>query len=132
LTFHRGGKDGPIIATTTPSLEKESGTDIQFYEPNFSFPLLHTHRKLPSLTGKTSFSTNGKDYHWKGHNELIDDSSKDVVARFHPTWLEGSGQKIGTLELSQKDIQDIAVITAIVVQERTDEHKVSVRAGHFT
>jgi hypothetical protein len=45
--------------------------------------------------------------------------------------LEGSGHKIGTLEVSQKDIQDIVVITTIVVQERTDEHKVSVRAGRL-
>jgi len=121
-----------MIATATPCLEKEDGTDIQIYEPSFSFPLLHTHHKLPSLTSKTSFSTNGKDsYHWKGHNELIDDSTKTVVAKFRPTWLEGSGHKIGTLKLHQKDIQDIVVITAIVVQERTDEHKVSVRGRTF-
>lgn len=69
---------------------------------------------------------NGKNYHWKGHNELVEDDTETVIAKFHPKWLEGPDHKIGTLELNQKEIQDIIVVTAVVVQERSDEHKLSV------
>lgn len=114
------------MATGTPCFEKEGCTDIHFFEPDITFPIQHVHHKLPSLASTTSFSVNGKNYHWKGHNELVEDDTETVIAKFHPKWLEGPGHKIGTLELSQKEIQDIIVVTAVVVQERSDEHKLSV------
>ena len=128
MTFHRGGKDGPVIATGTPCLQTEGQTDIHFDELGLVIPLLHKHHKLPSLHSRSSFSANDKNYHWKGHGELIEDKANEVVATFHSTWFEGAHHKIGRLDIAQKEIQDIIVITAMVVQERSDEHKLSV---HF-
>jgi hypothetical protein len=44
---------------------------------------------------------------------------------FFPSWFEGSGNKIGRLEILDrgKGMIDVIVVSAMVVQERTDEHK---------
>ena len=51
-----------------------------------------------------------------------------MCATFTPSWLEDNGHRIGQLVIKGdgKDIMDIIVFTALVVQERTDEYKASV------
>lgn len=126
LTFHRAGKDGPIIATGDPCLEVEGQTDVHFLEPKSTIQLRHEHHKLPNLKSKTSFQVDNKSYYWRGHNDLLDEETHSLIATFHPSWLEGSCHKIGRLEIMAEVPQDVIVITALVVQERTDEHKLSV------
>lgn len=126
LTIHRGGKEGSIIATANPCLVTEGQTDIHFTELNLTIPLKHKHHQLPSIHSKSSFSADNKSYHWKDHNELIQDETKEKVATFHSTWFEGAHHKIGSLDISQREIQDIVVITALIVQERSDEHSLTV------
>lgn len=50
-----------------------------------------------------------------------------ILASFHATWFEGTGvgHKIGGLEVTRVGLEvlDVVVLTAVVVQERTDDHK---------
>jgi len=76
------------------------------------------------LKGKTEFTTQDQaKYHWNGHSELISDANNETIATFKESWLEGKYHRIGELDVSKREIQDIVVITALVVQERSDEHK---------
>jgi hypothetical protein len=132
LTFHKGDKSAEVFAegdtqqatpgttTITYILPQESGSD----SPTTTFDLDHFHHKLPSLHGKTTFTYNGKEYTWKGHSELVD-SENNILAMFFPSWFDGLGQKIGRLEILErgKGMLDVIVVSAMVVQERTDEHK---------
>ena len=128
LILHRGSKEGPIIATGVPCLEKEGYTDIHFTEPKFTISFQHEHHTLPFLHTKNRFEYNGKKYYWKDHHELVEDGSDLLLATFKPSWLEGHGHRIGQLVIKGdgQEMRDIAVITALIVQERADEHTVSV------
>lgn len=127
LTIHRGGKEGPVIATANPCLTQEGQTDIHLHEPQSTFTLQHEHHKLPFIHCKSKFVVNDKHYHWEGHSKLVADETHEVVTTFTATWLEGTGHKIGVLDIKAENIKDITVITALVVQERSDEHKRSVK-----
>jgi hypothetical protein len=127
LTIRRGNSDGPIMATAETSKAVEGSTEIYFHDSGTSIEIHHTHSRLPFVYCKTLFTYNGKAYHWKDHKELVDDATGEVVGRFHTMWLEGSGRRIGTLEvLKDVRMQDMVVITAIVVQERSDERNQAV------
>ena len=121
LTIRRGGPDGPILATGEPCKTSEGSTEIFFHDSSTDIKIHHQYHYLPFTHNKTSFTYKDKQYHWKDHTELIDDASGEVVGKFHATWLEGTGHKIGTLEVKDAAMQDVVVVTAIVVQERSDE-----------
>jgi hypothetical protein len=126
LTIHRGGPDGPIFATGETCKDVEGSTEIFLKESNTSILVHHEHHKLPFTHCKTRFTYNKNPYHWQDHTELVDDVSGEAVGKFHASWLEGTGHKIGTLEVPHAGMQDLAVITAIVVQERSDERTLAV------
>ena len=94
-------------------------------------PLQHKHHLLPLIHSKSNFSANDKSYHWKGYNELIDHETNEKVATFHSTWFQGDYHRIGQLDISQREIQDIIVVTALVVQERSEEHRRSVSYSFY-
>jgi len=78
------------------------------------------------LKGTTAFTTQDKaKYHWNGHSELVSDANNETIATFKESWLEGKCHRIGELDITKSEIQDIIVITALLVQERNDEHKLS-------
>jgi hypothetical protein len=114
------------MATAETSKAVEGSTEIYFHDSGTSIEIHHSHRKLPFFHCRTVFTSNGKTYHWKGHKELFDDATGEVVGKFHATWLEGTGHKIGTLEIKDTQMQDLVVLTAIVVQERSDERTLAV------
>lgn len=124
--IHRGGKDGPVIATANTCLTQEGQTDIHLHESQSTFGLQHEHHKLPFTHCKSKFVADDTHYHWEGHSKIVSDETKEVVASFNATWLEGTGHKIGVLNIKAGSLKDIIVITALVVQERSDEHKRSV------
>jgi hypothetical protein len=127
LTIRRGNADGPILATAEISKAIEGSTEIYFHDSGTSIEIRHSHAKFPFAHSQTLFTYNGKAYHWKDHKELVDDATGEVVGKFHATWLEGSGRKIGTLEVKDVPMQDLVVLTAIVVQERSDERTLAVQ-----
>lgn len=177
MKFHKGGKDGPTIATAETCQGHEGDTEVHLiphhhptnghnhdhiehtnlnnnpfstYVPKTPSPLTapsitpaapslskttiitlsHVCHHFPkSLHAKTSFAYNNKKYHWLGHTELIEESKGEVLARFEPTWFEGKGHKIGRLEVMEigMPILGLVVVSALVVQERTDDHKKAVQ-----
>jgi hypothetical protein len=127
VTIHRGGKDGSVLAIARHSLQNASQTIIDFVESDLSISILEDQQESRFRFNKKSrFSFGDQNYYWKGHKTLWNDQANDAIAIFHPTWLEGQNNKIGRLDILPTEIQDIIVITAVVIQERYDEHKLSV------
>ena len=131
LTIRRGTAEGPIMATAETSKAVEGSTEIYFHDSGTTLEIHHSHKTLPFTHCKTLFTYNGRAYHWKDHKELVDDATGEVVGKFHATWLEGSGHRIGTLEVKDVQMQDLAVLTAIVVQERSDERNLAVNMSLY-
>jgi hypothetical protein len=118
LILHRGGKDGPVIATADPCDQGKYKTDIHFVEPKMTIPLEHKH-------DTKTYCSIEKLLHRKGHKEIENDEADGVVATYHPSPFEGKREvlKVGTLDITLKGIQDLVVVTALVVQEREEESK---------
>ena len=124
LIFHRGGKDGPIMATADPCPQQKYQTDIHFVDPKLTIPLKHKHHY--------HFTCKDRNFHWKGPSELVEDDTSGVVANFEPSWFEGNRHRIGVLDVGKvPDLQDIVVVTAMVVQERDEEFKSKVLPVYF-
>ena len=80
----------------------------------------------------TRFTVNGKIYYWNGHTELVSVETGDIIAQFFPSWLviDVQEHKLGKLVVKEgyKDLMDVAMITALVVQERSDEAREAVES----
>ncbi len=123
MTLHRGGKDGPVIGTANPCTVKEGCTDIELLFPKLTISLHHKEHLLPLLHSKTSFSAENKAYHWKGYDELVEDDTNKVVAKFHSKWWQDDTHKmrIGRLDVNETEMRDLIVFTAVIVEERAQE-----------
>jgi hypothetical protein len=128
ITVHRGGKDGPVIATANQCLEKEGVTDIHFVDAKCTVCMEHAHSHLPFFHGKHSFTYKDTKYHWKGHTALIDDQSGVLLAALHTRYLEPDPHKLGTIDITPdgRSLMDVVVITCLVMQERSEEGRLSV------
>jgi hypothetical protein len=69
------------------------------------------------------FTYQGKRYYWKGCTALVDDA-EILLAIVHPN----DEDKHGRLEITRegRKVLDLAVITALVMQDRSDENKRAV------
>lgn len=117
LIIHRGGKDGPVIATGDPCSNNKYATDIHFTELKITVPFEHNEStKL--------YCSIDRFRHWKGKKKENEDNS-GVVAEFCPSVFEGNREviKVGGLDIGLQEIQDIVVVTALVAQEREEEKK---------
>ena len=124
LTIHRGDKTGPVIATTGGINPAKKGvTEVHVQGESNPIILEHVHREFLHIHGKTMFTYNGKKYHWKGHTGLVDDETDTLIALFHSSWFDLNWNKVGRLEITSegKNLLDVAVITALIVHERSDE-----------
>lgn len=129
LTVHRGDKTSPVIATTGGLCPTEKGvTEVFLEEDSNPIVLEHIHHETFHIHGKTLFTYKGKKYHWKGHTGLVDDETDTLLAIFHSSWFDLNWNKVGRLEITSegKKLLNIAVITALIVQERSDEGKQAV------
>jgi len=128
LVVHRGPKSGPIIAQINPCLATPGLTDIQLSDPLYTLELEHVDH--PDYTSFTKFSYNGKNYHWKGHAELVEEDTGERIAQFYESWLvvDVKEHKLGKLVMNDdaKELMDLVVITAFAIQERSDEAKKAV------
>ena len=101
---------------------------MNFSDPLYTVELDHLHHE--DISSMTRFTVDGKVYYWNGHTELVDVETGDVLAQFYPSWLviDVQEHKLGKLVLKEenKDLIDVAVITALVVQERSDEGRQAV------
>jgi hypothetical protein len=133
LHIHRGNKEGPIVADVKPCLLTPSTTDVNFCDPLYTLELEHFHHEqIPSMT---RFTVDGKSYYWSGHVELVNVKTGDLAAQFYPSWhvIDVQEHKLGKLVIKEdaKDMMDIIVTTALVVQERSDEARQAVISFHF-
>lgn len=76
------------------------------------------------------FSVDGKGYYWNGHSELVKVEDGYLLAEFFPSWtiVDVKEHKLGKLTVRDegKRLLDIAVVTALVVMERSDEARQAV------
>ena len=135
LVIHRGENTGPVIATTggLNSAKEDGVTEVYVTDDSDPITLKHVHHEFFHVHGKTMFTYNGKKYHWKGHTGLVDDETDTLLAIFHSSWFDLNWNKVGRLEITSegKKTLDLVVITALIVQERSDEQKQAVLHFHF-
>jgi hypothetical protein len=84
------------------------------------------------MHGSTYFRVDGKQYQWKKHQELVERDSGVVLARIQENAGKDS-EELGTLIVTQEGQKmiDLAVITALIDQERADEGKWKVSEQLF-
>jgi hypothetical protein len=131
LVIRRGGKHGEIVAYATQCLERDGVTDIHLLEPKkCTIQLEHDSTINPFFHGKAGFRVNGKSYHWKGHTALIEDGTGILIAALHTRFFESDPYKLGTfvVTLDGKGMLDLVVVTCLVMQERSEEGKLSVHS----
>jgi hypothetical protein len=118
LVLHRDGKAGEVIGTANLGATKKGCTDLQFMDS--TVPLRHKRHLFHSTD--TNFSIDNKMFHWTGYDELVEDGTKRVVAKFRPNWwLDNTHQdRVGCLDVNQSGIIDLVVFTALVVEERAE------------
>jgi len=126
VAIHRGDSNGPVIATAASFEGKDGITDIEMTELGATVPIRHKHHTLPMTHGSTYFRADGKQYRWKKHEQLVDEDTGTVLAVFYPA--RGSPH-LGSLHITPagEKLRDLAVITALVDQERSDEKKWKVK-----
>lgn len=121
LIFHRGGKEGPVLGTADSCFEAPHQTDIHVVSPKLVIPFKHKHHPR--------FEHNGKSYFWNGFSckkssELVEEGSGDNTAAFEPSVFEGNQHGIHSTTgklVTKQDMQDIVIMTVIVMQIREEE-----------
>jgi len=118
-----------VIAESHVCFDTPGATEIQFTEPAATVRIEHfPHLLYPC---KTEFIYDGKKFHWIGHSELVEEQTGDVLAQFHTSWhlMEGIEHKLGKLIIKHEGLAmtDLIVITALIVQERSEEGRLAVK-----
>jgi len=133
LIIHGGDKTAPVIASVNACLVTPGVTDIQLTDPLYTIELEHS---VCEDASATRFTPNGTDYYyWKGHVDLVREHPEAEIATFYPSWLvnDFNEHKIGKLVIysSDKDVIELAVVTSLVVQERSDEGRQPVCPNRY-
>ena len=84
LILHQGEKAGPVICTADPCLAKHGSSDLHFVDPEMTVSLHYKYHRLHPKLAK--FSIDNKSFRWKGYDELLEDGTNRVVAKFHSKW----------------------------------------------
>ena len=128
LTVHRGTKDGPVIAVGVACLLTPGSTDVHLEDSNTTLHLDHVYHK--HTISRSEFTYHQKRLHWHGQSQLFDDEKGHLLAQFHPVTKgsEDHDHLLGTLIISPagKYLMDLAVITALVMEQRSPEGKNAV------
>lgn len=113
------------MATGALCPDKEGATEVHFEDDAKVITLQHVKHAPLHIHGKTGFLYGEKKYHWKGHTALVDDEHGTLLAVFYSSWFDLSWKKLGRLEVTTdgQKMLDVAVVTALIVQERSDEEK---------
>ena len=127
VSIHRGDEYGQVIATTESFQGKDGITEIQLTQVEATVPIRHKHHTLPFMHGYTTFRADGKQYQWKKHRELIDESNGKCLATFERN-SDKKSERLGhlTIMIDGQEMIDLIVITGLVDQERGDEGKWTV------
>jgi hypothetical protein len=123
-----------VIATAETCEEKQGSSKIQMTETSTTIALEHIPRRMLVVPPKTTFTAGGKKYYWKGYTDLFDESTDKLLAQYSPVEVEGPDSKTGELLITEgvdKQINDLAVISAIVQQHRSEARKRAVSRRHI-
>ena len=129
ITFHRGGKTGSVIATADVCPEKQGSSKIQYTEPESTIALEHLPRRMMVLPPKTSFTLDGKKYYWKGYTDLFEEKTDKLFCQYYPNTAESADPHTGSLLVSEgndKKLDDMIIISAVVMQHRSEARKRAV------
>ena len=129
ITFHRGGKTAPVLATAECCQEKQGSSTIQFVEPSTTVVLEHLPRRMIVLSPKTTLKIDDKSYYWKGYTDLFEEKTDKLVAQYTPKMTDGVETTTGQLlviETTDQMINDSVVISTILMQQRSDARKRAV------
>lgn len=78
----------------------------------------------------TRFQVDGDTYYWEDHSKMVSVQTGEVVAEFWPAWtiLDVKEHKLGQLILNCEEglLRDVALATALVGLERSDEAREAV------
>ena len=92
--------------------------------------LEHEHYEFPVMRTVTRFTVDGVRYHWRGHNELVVDDSKVVLASIPRAWptAQEAEHRVDRLVITVdgQDMMDIVAVTALIVHKRGEEDYVKV------
>lgn len=137
ITLHRGGKDGPIVATAKTCTVKEGDTDLILHGRTITvhhedWHILGWHL-FPN--GNDSFREGGNKFIWKGRTKLEwqpDKNKKDykTIAAYHPPkklhvvgHLEMTGLRKSITAIDAGEMDDLIILTALVLEVRADENR---------
>jgi hypothetical protein len=128
LTIHKGSAKGAILAQVCACLLTPGTTDLHFLNPLQTIELEHIENmEIPNMT---RFQVDGEVYYWEGHSKLVSVRTGGIVAEFRPAWtiLDVKEHKLGHLILNCESgfLRDVALATALVVMERSDEARQAV------
>ena len=129
VTFHRGEKTGPVIATADCCQEKQGSSKIEMVEPPTTVVLDHLPRRMLVLPPKTTFTFDGKKYYWKGYTDMFEEKTDKLLGQYLPASNEGADPGTGHLVVAEDDnkqLSDLVVISAVVMQQRSDARKRAV------
>ena len=127
MTVHRVHKDGPVVATTETCLDKVGTSKITMPDSGTTIILTHSTRRFSISPPKTKLAIDGKDYEWKGYNDLSEKKTGRLVAQYSP--VENDEKKLGMLVFTKGDQlrTDMIVVSALVLQQRAAARKRAVR-----
>ncbi len=78
----------------------------------------------------TRFAVDGVKCHWRGHDELVADDSKVVLASISRAWpaAQDAEHQVDRLVITAdgRDMMDIVAVTALIVHKRGEEHYIKV------
>ena len=112
-------------------MELNGDTDIAFTDPSKTTVCLeHEHYEFPVMRTVTRFTVDGVKYHWRGHEELVADNSKAVLASISQAWpmAEDVEHKVNRLVITAdgQDMIDVVAVTALIVHKGGEEHYIKV------
>jgi hypothetical protein len=129
ITFHRGGKTSPVLATAECCQEKQGSSKIEFVEPSSTVVLEHLPRRMIVLPPKTTFKIGDRSFYWKGYTDLFEEKTEKLYAQYTPKMTDGAETTTGQLlviETDDQKINDLAVISTVIMQQRSDARRRAV------
>jgi hypothetical protein len=120
LEIHRGDRNGPVVAKSRRCSSNSGATDILLSGARSA----HLHHD--EHTARTSFTNNGREYHWNKQRELVDESGKVFAQLSLVSDIEkrsGGKLTIKPEAYASPSLKDPIMLTALVVHERFDESK---------
>ena len=131
LTIYRGGNGGDVLAIAYPSVvtvTNDRQTNINFVDSALTTQIVENKQNNFFRSIQMSrFLIYDIPYHWEDYKTLLKDGTNHVIAKFHPTRLQGRrSHKFGKLDILETEMQDIIAVTALVLQKRSEEYEFSV------